>query len=367
MEKSLPHCLHELMKASEFSDNVRGEAPDLRAGYKAYYDGAGRLPEISVNHLKYVLQHATPAGKLYAAILLSQTKAMSNEQCYAGLLEDKSKVNYASGCEVFTTDVATIAKSLKASGKYLGFQPVYFCSVPLPLNKSADPQIMLTTFNKLKSKVSHLASEAFQKEHADCRCHRFEPAAYTTSFLDTFPVDNIKLLTVKDDEVALPSALLVHGLTEGRFADFRKRPFPGSSSEARVWMTDGNCLELKLHFDTAGKNLTAIETPLGTLAIPEQAGAGKKYLVKTGMTRKETEKYLTIDGGISAPYSYERFIVKEAPQAAYGQVVKVNISFKPAGRSDANYYLGKRARPRQSSGDTVMKVSPFYVEPPYCD
>ncbi|MDR3617228.1 MAG: hypothetical protein P4L53_26975 [Candidatus Obscuribacterales bacterium] len=48
-------------------------------------------------------------------------------------------------------------------------------------------------------------------------------------------------------------------------------------------------------------------------------------------------------------------------------VVKINLAFKPAGMSDAVYYLGKWVSPKQSPDDVVVRVSPPYRDRPFHD
>ncbi len=123
LEESMPSCLKKLMKAESFSDDVRGESPGLRPEYLAYKEAAGMIRNLSVSQLESVITHGTPAGRLYACVLLSHKMIESDKQCYDRLLADKANVDYFSGCRGTTNTVGQIAHSLLETGKYLNFKP----------------------------------------------------------------------------------------------------------------------------------------------------------------------------------------------------------------------------------------------------
>jgi hypothetical protein len=79
------------------------------------------------------------------------------------------------------------------------------------------------------------------------------------------------------------------------------------------------------------------------------------------MTRAEVDKSLTPDGGKTIPFPYERYLIPNSVCGDKGEVVKVNLAFKPAGMSDAVYFLGKWVPPKPDPKDSLMRVSPRYT------
>lgn len=216
----------------------------------------------------------------------------------------------------------------------------------------------------MKAKIFHETRELFEREAAGCKCARMEPAAIGTKFIDTFVPDKIKSISLQGDQVDLPSPLAAQTLGEAKFAAVKMRQ-GGSKCPGRVRMLDGNCLPITFHIDDKHR-LYEVETPIGVLETSTINCAAIDKL-KNGMTRAAMEKYATADGGISIPFKYERYVVSGSKPDGQGAVLKFNLSFKPAGMSDALYYLGKWAPPKQSPEDIVMRISPFYQEKPFCD
>jgi hypothetical protein len=84
------------------------------------------------------------------------------------------------------------------------------------------------------------------------------------------------------------------------------------------------------------------------------------------MTRAKMQKSFGADGGISAPFRYERFILAQPSSRKDKLATKINIRFRPAGMSDAVYYLGKWQNPKPNEADIAVAISPPYLEAPYC-
>jgi hypothetical protein len=69
-----------------FEDQVRGESPNLPKNYATYLTAAKLIPNLVVANLLYVRDHALPAGRIYAAILLRQS-GQSNTESFGKLLK----------------------------------------------------------------------------------------------------------------------------------------------------------------------------------------------------------------------------------------------------------------------------------------
>jgi hypothetical protein len=85
------------------------------------------------------------------------------------------------------------------------------------------------------------------------------------------------------------------------------------------------------------------------------------------MTRAEVDKRLTLDGGKFIPFLYERYMIPNSVCGDKGEVVKVNLAFKPTGMSSALYFQGKWTPPKADPKDSLMRVSPMYLERPKWD
>lgn len=85
-----------------------------------------------------------------------------------------------------------------------------------------------------------------------------------------------------------------------------------------------------------------------------------------GSTRADLSKHFTADGGLSVPFKKERYFIPNVFDAQH-RVKKFDIKFKPAGMTDAVYYLGKWVSPPQNDLDTVMEFSAPYYEQMHFD
>lgn len=129
---SLPDYLRQLLTADSFQDSVRGESPNLPKNYATYLDAAKIIPNLVPENLRYVRDHALPAGRLYAAILLKQSDQPDSES-FGKLLNDKAPVDYFSGCKGMSTTVSEIAHSFLEKGRFQNFALANYCTAPLPL------------------------------------------------------------------------------------------------------------------------------------------------------------------------------------------------------------------------------------------
>lgn len=133
------HSLNDLKlleSAKVFSyGEVLGQATKNEQ-YAAYQRILAGWNKLAPNDLDNMLKAATPAGKLYAAALISEVN------CYGGhptkmktgfeqLKRDSTKVMYRSGCCVSEHTVGEIASAFLKDGKFQDFGVSVFCKKPV--------------------------------------------------------------------------------------------------------------------------------------------------------------------------------------------------------------------------------------------
>jgi len=217
------------------------------------------------------------------------------------------------------------------------------------------------------SNIHHESEEVFQED--GCQWKAGQVLQQGSRFLDVFPWADIKTVEVQGDEITLPTALVTALLAQGRF-ETAKHPIAAASAPAgRIRLKNGNCFQFNVLVDPSSHAISSIDTSIGEIVVPGLPEKCKAFALpaRPGMTRAEVEQSMGADGGISAPFRYERYVVHGSACGAKGEVLKVNLAFKPDGMSDAVYYLGKWAAPKQSPRDVVMRISPEYLEMPYYD
>ncbi len=133
MSNSRPNCLKTLMKASSFDDGMRGESPHPSENYVAYQQASAMLNELTIDDLNIVMSQGSPAGRLYAAVLLTEQGRVGKNLTFEKLLNDNAKVEYHSGCKGTSSTVGEIARSLNDTGKYLNFAYSQFCKYKTPI------------------------------------------------------------------------------------------------------------------------------------------------------------------------------------------------------------------------------------------
>lgn len=126
---SMSKDLNQIKSANRFDDSVIGEAIDQSPNYKAF----SRLvkSDVPLKKLEELLATATPAGKLYLAVILWEKDFARGKNAYKTLLNDNTDVEYRSGCKVITFKVSEIAKSFLETNKFLNFETSKFCKKPI--------------------------------------------------------------------------------------------------------------------------------------------------------------------------------------------------------------------------------------------
>lgn len=221
--------------------------------------------------------------------------------------------------------------------------------------------------NKLRLRVYHSSLELYTQDSGPKVSSQAEKSSGKL-LIEIFPPASIKLIDSPGDEVTLPTALILKIVLEGRFARDQKPIAVQSAPLFKIVLNDGRCLHCNVLFDPADNTVHSVRSDAGPLELP-QAERFKALIpkLKKGMTRAQVEKIVSADGGITVPFRYERYLVPNSQCGDRGEVVKVNVAFKPAGMSDAIYYLGKWVVAKQSPDDVLERISPAYLEQPIYD
>lgn len=103
----------DLLKAKIFAHGDLGESRQADPGWAAFQKylkfGASARGE-----LKTIVQTGTPAGKLYAVILLKQFDSEGAIKILKRMKEDKTAVEYFRGCKGYSTTVEQLATKILA-------------------------------------------------------------------------------------------------------------------------------------------------------------------------------------------------------------------------------------------------------------
>ncbi len=156
--------LKRLMVASSFDDGVSGESGPSQ-NHATYAELSSQIQGVDTADLEYLLTHATPAGKLYAAVLLKQSSRVGNDQSFGKLIHDDSKVIYHSGCKGAEYKVSEIAAAFIKDGFFHNFRFSMFCKLMAPVEtpssagSAADREIA----NSVALLLSAGAVERFQQ------------------------------------------------------------------------------------------------------------------------------------------------------------------------------------------------------------
>ncbi len=136
MAGELTDDLKLLTNAKTFSyGEVLGQATKNEQ-FAAYRRICNSWNKLEPNDLENMLKSGTPAGKLYAAALLSEVNCNRAQptQMKSGfnrLVNDNSKVVYRSGCIASEHTVSEIAKAFLAKGQFQDFGVSVFCEKPV--------------------------------------------------------------------------------------------------------------------------------------------------------------------------------------------------------------------------------------------
>jgi hypothetical protein len=110
-----------LSRAKRFESRQVGEGASSTV-YGAYADALKNIASISPDDLDWLKRNAEGGAKIYAALLLLAKNGNHAEDALVNLLDDKSQVQYQSGCEVFDASISSIAKDLVCTNQFMDFK-----------------------------------------------------------------------------------------------------------------------------------------------------------------------------------------------------------------------------------------------------
>lgn len=144
---TLPSSLKRLMQAASFDDGVPGEGRRSE-NYAAYAEASSQVNALEDKDLQYVLGHATPAGRIYAAVLLKESGRFGDNESFAKLLHDDAKVTYLSGCKGSQYQVKEIADAFIKNGSFHNFRFSMFCKLKMPVSPAVGAQTIAQTIEQ---------------------------------------------------------------------------------------------------------------------------------------------------------------------------------------------------------------------------
>ena len=119
-EKSVPSYIEPLIKATRVTDIQIGEGGEYSKNYaifaRALKDREVRLPALTAQ-----IESASPAGKIYLAMLIKHHFPEAAKPILEGLLKNKDGLEIQSGCEIMEYTVSSAAKELLERGKLIMF------------------------------------------------------------------------------------------------------------------------------------------------------------------------------------------------------------------------------------------------------
>lgn len=119
--EQLPACMETLRKAAYLADGTIGEQAKVAPEFLAYKE-ALRLKGVEPDQLELMLKRATPAGKIYTAMVMAKHYPSFAKEVLEQIQTDRDPVVIRSGCEVlhdFT--VGQAASELLNKKKFMGF------------------------------------------------------------------------------------------------------------------------------------------------------------------------------------------------------------------------------------------------------
>jgi len=137
-DNNLAAPLKALMDATTFDDGVAAET-GLRTNYKNYAAAVDQIQALETKDLQTLLTRGSPAGRLYAAVLLKQSNRVGNDDSFGKLLNDNADVTYLSGCKGSNYKVKEIATAFIKDGSFHNFKFSLYCKLKTPVASSSDP------------------------------------------------------------------------------------------------------------------------------------------------------------------------------------------------------------------------------------
>lgn len=119
--ENLPACMETLRKAAYLADGTIGEQAHAAPEFTAYKEGL-KLKGVGTDQLELMLKRATPAGKIYTALLMAKHYPSFATEVLNQIKDDRDPVVVRSGCEVLHDyTVGQVASALLTKRKFMGF------------------------------------------------------------------------------------------------------------------------------------------------------------------------------------------------------------------------------------------------------
>lgn len=119
--ENLPACMETLRKAAYLADGTIGEQAQAAPEFTAYKEGL-KLKDVGTDQLELMLKRATPAGKIYTALLMAKHYPSFAKEVLEQIKDDRDPVVVRSGCEVLHDyTVGQVASELLTKKRFMGF------------------------------------------------------------------------------------------------------------------------------------------------------------------------------------------------------------------------------------------------------
>lgn len=119
-DKSMNIALKELSKVKCLCTAAIGEGREMPREYQLYLKVAALGPEAKPDLLK-IAKTGSPAGRIYAAVLLYAIDAKLGLKTLKAMENCKDTMDFRSGCKGTTVTLGEAASKLHESGNFLGF------------------------------------------------------------------------------------------------------------------------------------------------------------------------------------------------------------------------------------------------------
>lgn len=119
-DKSMNIALKELSKVKCLCTATIGEGREMPREYQLYLKVAALGPEAKPDLLK-IAKTGSPAGRIYAAVLLYAIDAKLGLKTLKAMENCKDTMDFRSGCKGTTVTLGEAASKLHESGNFLGF------------------------------------------------------------------------------------------------------------------------------------------------------------------------------------------------------------------------------------------------------
>ena len=120
--RKLPDYLEVLRKAEHLDDSAIGYAAKRSETFQAFDQALSAGDSIRAD-LDWLVKHASPAGRIYAAILINHIDKEAGRKVLESLKSDKDIVNYRSGSLVEDRSVGELAADLLRGETIIIFRP----------------------------------------------------------------------------------------------------------------------------------------------------------------------------------------------------------------------------------------------------